>query len=414
MLKRILINISLVLASLLFSAVVIELALRFVYPVYESAARVQYDRDDLRIWAPRANRRSLMPHPDTGVEHLVITNNLALRQSRDFSDLAAAANIGFFGDSYTVNNRLPAPYSFTEPLDYLLNQGGMPFNVLNFGVNGYGTDQSYLAYKAFAQRKQLAKVFYLLCANDLRNVYESNLFSLDPQGELVGNAVPERHWWVRPLSRLHITYLFLDLRQRFLYAQRDNAEEYRKALERRAMVEAHRERTHTERAEQLEESLLRGQDNDDLARTVLVFQRILEQWQREVQADGGEFYVVLLPTGREEIFTPLLQDRFRVISLLELLRRADPAFEMKNVAFKNDSHWAEEGNRLAALYLYEALAADLELPERSHEELEGSLAVYYAAFPGGWQPASAANPVAASPGELATIRQKYIPLELDH
>lgn len=56
---------------------------------------------------------------------------------------------------------------------------------------------------------------------------------------------------------------------------------------------------------------------------------------------------------------------------------------MKNVACNNDSHWAEAGNRLAALSLYEALAADLGPPERRHEELAG-------------------------------IRRKYIALELDH
>ena len=54
------------------------------------------------------------PHPDTGVRHAVIHNNLALRQHRDFSedDLVGAINVGVFGDSYTENLRLPSPYSF--------------------------------------------------------------------------------------------------------------------------------------------------------------------------------------------------------------------------------------------------------------------------------------------------------------
>lgn len=90
-------------------------------------------------------------HPDSGRKHPVIHNNLALRQQRDFStaDLAHGVNIGFFGDSFTENVRMEAPYMFQEVLDYLLNvrlDNPVRFNVLNFGGDGYGTDQCYLYY----------------------------------------------------------------------------------------------------------------------------------------------------------------------------------------------------------------------------------------------------------------------------
>ena len=116
------VNLSLVLGSLLVCLAAGEGYLRLFHPVYEYAAESRYDLDRRRIFARRAHARSFKTHPDTGVRHAVIHNNLALRQHRDFSedDLADAVNIGVFGDSFTENRGLPIPYSFTEVLDYLL------------------------------------------------------------------------------------------------------------------------------------------------------------------------------------------------------------------------------------------------------------------------------------------------------
>jgi hypothetical protein len=137
--RRFLPKILLLVASVPVCAGVIELGLRLAYPKYASAAAGEYDRDMLRIWSPRPNRRVTLSHPDTGVEHPVVYNDRALRQSRRFPNLEGAINVGVFGDSYTENVGLPAMHIFTELLDYLLNETGRRFNVLNFGVNGYGT-----------------------------------------------------------------------------------------------------------------------------------------------------------------------------------------------------------------------------------------------------------------------------------
>ncbi len=122
------VNLSLVLASLLVCLAAGEGYLRLFHPVYEHAAESRYDLDRRRIFARRAHSTGHGRHPDTGVRHAIIHNNLALRQHRDFSedDLADAVNIGVFGDSFTENVRLPSPYSFTEVLDYLLTPSTPP------------------------------------------------------------------------------------------------------------------------------------------------------------------------------------------------------------------------------------------------------------------------------------------------
>lgn len=409
---RFAVNASLVVASILFFAILVELGLRFFHPVYEAVAGSQYDRDKLRIWAPRANRVRQVRHPDTGIQHFVIQNSLRLRQSREFDDLPTATNLAFFGDSYTVNNGLPAQYSFTEPLDYLLNRGRQRFNVLNFGVDGYGSDQEYLYYLEVAPDIHLAKVFYVLCANDLRNIYETNLFSLNEQGELVRNPLPKSAWWIRPLSRLHITYFALDLRQRILYSRTGNLEEYRASMEQSAAKEVHQQHHHDERADTLQQKFLESESNEDLARSVRLFQHIMERWRDAVESSGAEFYVVLLPTGREELFKAVLGEKFRVISLLDLFNGADGSFEWRTIQFKQDGHWAEEGNRLAALHLYKVLTTDFGLDASETANPEQSLVGYYSAFENGWMPKDAAATDLASPEERSRIRDKYIALEL--
>ena len=120
----------LVVLSVLFTLGVAEIGLRLFYPKYEFAAEAQFNPDSLRITTRPPNTRRTMHHPDNGKRHLVIYNNHGMRQHRDFLDsvLEGAINVGFFGDSYLENGALPGPYSFTEPLDYLLNLSGRRFN----------------------------------------------------------------------------------------------------------------------------------------------------------------------------------------------------------------------------------------------------------------------------------------------
>ena len=158
MLVRTVAKVMLLLTSALLCAALLEVGLRTVHPKYQSAAESGQERDALRIWSSPRNWRAVFNHPDTGAPHSFIYNDLALRQSREFPTLEGAVNIGVFGDSYTDNVNLPSMHMFTELLDHLLNTTGGRFNVLNFGVNGYGTDQSFLNYLDFDQRDRLDHV----------------------------------------------------------------------------------------------------------------------------------------------------------------------------------------------------------------------------------------------------------------
>jgi len=162
----------------------------------------------------------------------------------------------------------------------------------------------------------------------------------------------------------------------------------------------------------LQQKFLESESNEDLARSVKLFQHIMERWRDAVESSGAEFHVVLLPTGREELFKAALGEKFRVISLLDLFNGAGGSFEWRTIQFKQDGHWAEEGNRLAALHLYKVLAADFGPDASQTANPEQSLVGYYSAFENGWMPKDAAATDFASPEERSRIRDKYIALEL--
>ncbi|MCZ6674914.1 MAG: hypothetical protein O7C75_18445 [Verrucomicrobia bacterium] len=355
----------LLLVSLVVSFAVVELSLRIFYPVYAYAAESQYDRSTSRIWVRSRNSSYERQHPKTGKSHLVYHNNLALRQHRNFDDQAitSAINLGFFGDSFLENLRLPSPYSFNEPLDYLLNTHGKNVNVLNFGIDGYGTDQAFLYYRDFEYSGELDYVFYVFCANDLRNIYENDLFSINADHELVQNQAQNTPRWARLLSRFHTTYAIVDFFNEY----------------------SHGKRFHDERANFIEHAIITGLESEDLEKNITIFISLLHLWKQTVEENGGVFSVVLLPRLDEHNARYLFPEEFHVINLYEKFREDIADYKFQDWSFENDGHWNEAANQLVATYLYRELEEKMGLQPISSDKLKKETFTYYSSFEG-WMP----------------------------
>ncbi len=402
-----------VLVSILVTFAIAEAMLRTLYPKYEYAAEARFQADSLRITTRPPNARRIVHHPDTRAPHLVIYNNHGMRQHRNFGlhDLKGAINVGFFGDSYMENMGLPGPHSFTEPLDYLLNRSGQDFNVLNFGQSGYGTDQSFLAYKYADLSATLDQVFYVFCINDIRNIYENDLFHLNQSGELQRNPALATPWWIKLVSRLHLTYLLQDGYNRLRPRKNDW-----EGLDARILQEKHadkrvRKRMRSDRAKSVGSSIREGTDNADVTRSLAVFQALLEEWQTLAAANGASFYVVLLPTGNGSLVEDYIPDNIPVIDLYARFAATTPDYDYKDWHFQNDRHWAEAANRLAAVTLYRDIAAQAELDALPASLIDESLYTYYSAFDLGWMPAAQAEPVNRDDDELKRIADRYAELD---
>ena len=410
-------NLLLFAISLIVSIAVLEAGLRLFYPRYENAANVQFQYDSIRISSRPPNTRRISHHPDNGEPHAVIYNNLGLRQHRDFdpTELSQAINVGFFGDSYTENVGLPGPYSFTEPLDFLLNAGPnqakQRFNVLNFGHSGYGTGQAYINYLYPETPAKIDHVFYVACNNDLRNLYEHNLFYLDDNGVLQRNRALEPPWLIRAISRLHATYLALDVYYRLFPRKNDWEPLTARLLQERRMDKAVRKRTHSPIADGIESTFVAGEESVELTDSVKLFRAILRAWKEETERRGQTFHVVILPHPVDRKLPIFIDPDMDVVNLYELFAATMGTYNYSTWFFKDDGHWAEAGNQMAAIQLYKLLEQETGSTAMSDEQIKQQLYRYYQAMPFGWEPPLWVSETPSKETELEQIRAKYMPLE---
>ena len=397
--RNIFTNLGVLFVSCLVGLSLCEVSLRLFYPKFRHLADPQVRQDARRLWAHKPNNRNTFRNPDTLSMIPLHHNNFGLRQHRNFSaaDLASATNIGVFGDSWTENRRMAAPYSFTEPLDYLLNRSGQRFNVLNFGVENYGTGQSFLHYADFRYAQELDYVVYVYCDNDLDDLYKRGLFDTDDAGHLVKKMSLPSPIWVRGISRLHLSYLVLDGSERLFSAIGEWGVDNRE-----------RRREHERRISAKE------REYGSWGWKQAVFRQLLRRWKHLVESNGNSFYVVTLPEAPRDPFlaTLLAEEEIESIDLYDCFDDLDLTPKDRQefrppYRFKNDGHWNEAGNHVAAGCLYRALEKELGLAAQTEEELEAALLQYYAAF-GGWMPMNAGeggevHPSAATAG----IREKY-------
>ena len=418
--RRAAVNIGLLLTSCLIGLSLCEASLRLFYPKYRHLAEAQFRSDAMRIWARTPHSRDWRNHPDTDVPHSFNHNNLALRQHRDFNeaDLASATNIGVFGDSFTENTSMPVEYSFTEPLDYLLNQSGRPFNVLNFGVDGYGPGQSLLHYEYFHHAEDLDHVFFVYFWNDLPEMSITNLFDLDEAGHLVRNPKFRSSPWVSLMSRLHISYLVLDISGRAPFLKRH-------IMEAAANNEKLRHGpTEDQTYISIRDDFGRGNPaHDSQSNSWNVFQQVIRHWKHSAELNGSTFSVVLLPDQPQPAIRDLLEaEDVEILDLYACFGDADPAhlqrpWTSSPYRFKNDGHWNEAGNGLAAICLYRMLEEKMDLPKWSEADLWEALFDYYMTFRGEISLKIAGRGRGrrtVSPETAAAIRKKYLALDISN
>ena len=414
--KNLFADLCLLLVSCVAGLALCEVSLRFFYPKYRHFAEASFRDDARRIWAYEPNARDWGIHPDTGALHTFYHNNLALRQHRDFSaaDLAAAINIGVFGDSFVQNGAKAVQYAFTEPLDYLLNQSGQRFNVLNFGVGGYGTGQSLLHYEHFRYAEDLDHVVYVYCRNDLWDLYATGLFHLDAAGHLVRNEAMRASWWVPLIRRMHTPYLVLDVSGRWssvLAETTTTPEDLRRRF---------RDRYRDTRWWSMKNAFERGRLTlDDQKTSLAIFRQLIRRWKHLAEHNGSTFSVVLLPMAPPQPFVVdlLHAEGVEVIDLYACFGAADPAHPQQSwgqspYRFKNDAHWNELGNKLAAVCLYRVLEEKTGIPALSEGRLQDALFRYYAAFGGEIPPKAEGADGSISPETAAAIREKYTALDI--
>jgi hypothetical protein len=114
------------------------------------------------------------PRPDhTSVDGKWTSNSVGIRASREY-DLQPADDmlrIALFGGSFTAGDEVSNKEMWATVLEETLNEQGIRAEVINFGVNAFGTDQAYLRWQALGQAYDPDIVIVgFLPENTMRNV----------------------------------------------------------------------------------------------------------------------------------------------------------------------------------------------------------------------------------------------------
>jgi lysophospholipase L1-like esterase len=202
-------KIALALASLVVLFAALEVGFRLagfgaIYDVY-SKPSVLWRHDDLLGWAyePNASVQYVGPRPwPVEFSNPVRINSLGLRGPEPSPRGDAELRVLVSGDSLVAGFEVPYPETFTALLQEELSRRlGRAVAVLNAGVRGYGTDQSYLYYRERLSQLEPDLVVFLATANDplnnvtvhrMRRPFGKGAFRLSEGGdlELTGTPVP--------------------------------------------------------------------------------------------------------------------------------------------------------------------------------------------------------------------------------
>ena len=362
-------NALLVTFSLCFSLTVAEIYL-MIDGRYQDQVNLQIKEVNTnKIWSREINSQDTRKHPDLNYDIDIIFDEIGARKSSyDWKEKAPL--VGVFGDSFTENRRIENEYTFTE----ILNSVSDTNHFINFGVDGYGLEQSF---QHWIDKKLLVKmdiVFYVFCANDFENTYEVQLFDRKKMAEniIMNKAIMDIPIYVRLASKFHLTYLFIESYYNFKSII-ISPDELIDQLARRfspANVDF-RNRQFDPYVSSLTKNLI--EDNLDLSTSEALnhFKATLNAWNRRVLDQNGEFIVLILPREEENIISSkLIPKNIKAINLGSY----ENSVLMKDISwdFNSDGHWNEYGNLTAAMSLY-SLLREMDLIKKSNKEVDKSI-----------------------------------------
>jgi len=123
----------------------------------------------------------------------------------------------------------------------------------------------------------------------------------------------------------------------------------------------------------------KGVRNDEVRDTVTIFLTILSQIKDIAEKHQTKFYIVLTPYDRVTPMEALLTDH--AFEVLNLYKDFQEVSSPSSYRFKSNPHWNEEGNKLAAVFIFKFLSSHLTIPYPDDDFIEQGLYEYYHAFP---------------------------------
>lgn len=303
------------------------------------------------IWTRPLSIQQQHTHPDLNYTVDISFDAFGVRNHSGVRITEFKRPVGLFGDSFTENRRIEDAYAISSQLNKIWNGN----YVINFGVDGFGLDQSLQRYLDYRPIIRFSDVVYIFCSNDLRNLYEVDLFEVEKQkGGIIlknkfsqGGELKLAHQLRRWIGKFRVTYFVIESLQKWAQAKEKADGRMFEA------VKGFNERYHNKYADGMVQEMLSGTPSLETRAWADKFSLLLNSWKKQVEEDGGRFHVAVLPSEPDmKLLEFILRDGFSSYSVVQL-QPPDHFRELKGFSpfFVRDGHWNEMGNLAGALTL---------------------------------------------------------------
>ena len=338
-------NFILVLSSIIFALILLEFYLIF------SNSYTHLVKNNLipsnTIWTNQENSQVIYSHPD--LNYPVKSNYGKSGVKGNFLINQNFLYEGFFGDSSTDNRRIEYDYNFTTLYNEMLGKN----IALNFGVDGFGLDQSFIRYLNIKNDFQLSKIFYVFHFNDLANILQTKLFELSNRDELVQarHQLNFKNKIFRFFSKLRLTYFVMSSYQKIIgknsdiYYLKDRfVEEF--VNEEKNFYKLWKPRFFAIDADSVIKDLFSSSPTAQTIQAKKIFNLILDSWVKDAKSQGSDFYIIVLPDEiNRNAFKKIInnEDFYKIIYFKE---------RFPNLKYTlSEGHWNEIGNLSGAIDL---------------------------------------------------------------
>ena len=330
--------------SILLSLILAEFFL-FTIGKYSNLINTDFQNSNT-IWENKPFKVESVSHPDLGITVYSNYDEKGIRENIDFQSNTAEFFIGFFGDSFLANRNIEYKYTISSLFNEFINLN----KVLNFGVDGFGLEQSYQRWKN-NNNILFSDVVYFFTDNDITDLERVNLFTIisdNDNFQLINNYEENNYsnddlTFKQIIGKFRITYLFIDsyyqIRAFYFLLKKKLISDIKKST--------------ISNYQPYQGELSARFINKDLSahdqELIKKFNIILNRWKTEVEEMGNTFHLAILPRDWDLQLLPIIlknnPNQFNII-YLSGPKDIETMKEFK-FAFKNDGHWNEIGNLAA-------------------------------------------------------------------
>lgn len=244
--------------------------------------------------------------PEVDVQYRI--NSQGLRADRDYSLIkpAGVCRIAVFGDSFLFGLEADLKDTFSDRLEKSLRARGIPAEVLNFAVGGFGTAEMLQTYEQYGRKFDPDIVMFSWDLSDLNDNVRSDLYRLEDGRLIRAHATYLPAVGIQDLLMKYRLYRFIaDHSQLYTFVR-----ERLNVLLKRRQLDAQKSRLGAEPPPDAEEGAAPAErDLDELQHRnkIDLSAAILRHARDEIVESGKEFYLIDIPSrvSRTEFSSPL-------------------------------------------------------------------------------------------------------------